>query len=279
MGGSQSATKFVFAVSDLHTDHRRNWELVQGLEQRREELAQSVIIVAGDVSTDLTVLRRTLRFLKGLFLEVFFVPGNNELRLTEEEAAEGITSLEKFARVLAVCEQEGVRTSPATIFDSVRIVPLFSWYSPTFEAVWDGDTEYQRHWLDFRTCVWPQQLTAQANALSEHFRHLNEKHIGRAETANITTISFSHFLPRRELLSLMPFISNKTLPLVAGDSALDTQIRALGSAIHVFGHTHMNQQTQIDDVTYIQNAFGHPSERRGLNLQRLCETPKVIWSK
>jgi hypothetical protein len=81
---------------------------------------------------------------------------------------------------------------------------------------------------------------------------------------------------------------------------LEQQIRSLGSTVHVFGHTHMNYDTTIkarahadrlppfppslsadvysQAIRYVQNAFGHPSERSCFSLQRLATEPKLIWS-
>jgi hypothetical protein len=53
---------------------------------------------------------------------------------------------------------------------------------------------------------------------------------------------------------------------------LDEQIRKLGSAIHVFGHSHINRDLIIEGVRYIQNALSYPRERRS------AEWPaKLIW--
>jgi hypothetical protein len=41
---------------------------------------------------------------------------------------------------------------------------------------------------------------------------------------------------------------------------LEKQLRQLGSCIHVYGHSHVNRHVIIDEVTYINNAFGYPAE-------------------
>jgi len=43
-------------------------------------------------------------------------------------------------------------------------------------------------------------------------------------------------------------------------ATLAQQLRALGSSTHVYGHSHVNRRVMIDGVTYINNAFGYPSE-------------------
>jgi hypothetical protein len=158
----------------------------------------------------------------------------------------------------------------------VRIVPLFSWYTPHFEKSYSGDVQYRKRWLDFYDCVWPDHLDLE-RGVAQHFLQMNEPHLTASDAA-ITTISFSHFLPRSELLPSVSTMMNKTISLVVGVPELDIQIRKLGSSIHVFGHTHMNVDTSISKVRYVQNAFGHPSERKTLSLQKLSEEIKCIWS-
>ena len=73
----------VFALTDVHTDYEENLAWIDSLAQRgyRE---QDVLILSGDVSDDLTILRRTLASLRRTFGRVFFVPGNHDLWLRGE---------------------------------------------------------------------------------------------------------------------------------------------------------------------------------------------------
>jgi hypothetical protein len=53
-------------------------------------------------------------------------------------------------------------------------------------------------------------------------------------------------------------LSFKGLPLVAGALGLDRQVRALNSAIHVFGHSHIDFDQVIEGVRYVHHAFDYP---------------------
>jgi len=57
---------------------------------------------------------------------------------------------------------------------------------------------------------------------------------------------------------------------VLGSALIDKQIRQLRSKIHVYGHSHMNRNVDIDGVTYINNAFGYPDEVRITTKKLLC---------
>jgi len=52
----------------------------------------------------------------------------------------------------------------------------------------------------------------------------------------------------------------KGLYRVGGTTRLDEQIREVGSTIHVFGHSHINWEKEVDGVLYVQNAKGYPRE-------------------
>ncbi|HYW08298.1 MAG TPA: hypothetical protein VE913_15175, partial [Longimicrobium sp.] len=51
----------------------------------------------------------------------------------------------------------------------------------------------------------------------------------------------------------------KGLPAVAGSLGIEAQIRRLGSAVHVFGHTHIPVDRVIDSVRYVQHYFRPPT--------------------
>jgi hypothetical protein len=87
---------------------------------------------------------------------------------------------------------------------------------------------------------------------------MNEPHL---RTYDGPVVSFSHFLPRRDLLPPTERLRFKGLPIVAGCSALDQQIRQLQSHVHVFGHSHIGCDRIIDGVRYVQNPLRYPRER------------------
>jgi hypothetical protein len=68
-------------------------------------------------------------------------------------------------------------------------------------------------------------------------------------------------LPRPELLPPKKNLRFKGLPKVAGSTSVEDQLRRLRSAVHVFGHSHINYDCVIDGVRYVQNALAYPNER------------------
>ncbi len=70
---------------------------------------QDTILLAGDVSDDLAILKRTFQLLKSLFKHVFFVPGNHDLWVRKKECED---SLVKLKAILSLCKDVNVHTQP-----------------------------------------------------------------------------------------------------------------------------------------------------------------------
>ena len=231
----------LFATSDLHTDYKENFRWLQELSDT--DYLQDTLIVAGDISDRLEIIRETLLLLRSKFRKLLFTPGNHELWVRSEE----INSLDKFQRILNLCEELDIATKPLRL-DGVWVVPLFSWYDGVFEPE-------MRAWADFHFCKWPDDATP----LAYYFLRLNKPHLRQYDAPVIT---FSHFLPRSDLLPPKEYLKITWLGHVSICAALDAQIRQLNSRVHVCGHTHTTFDVVIDEVRYVQNAVRYPKERR-----------------
>jgi len=282
----------VFALSDVHADYAVNRAWLQALPAA--DYAANALILAGDVSDDLRRLRETLAALRAKFAEVFFVPGNHELWVRRRECAD---SMAKFRLVLDLCAELGVRTSPARVGSpgdaGVWVVPLFSWYVQPEEGSGSlfvpkaGEDPSLEMWADRYFTRWPG--LGPGLSVADAFLRLNDAHVHRSYDAPV--ISFSHFLPRAELMARTREESaarRRPLPdrnprfnfsRVAGCAGLEAQIRRLGPAIHLYGHQHRNRQRRIDGVLYVSHCLGYPSERESGHVDGVGDGPKLIWPR
>jgi UDP-2,3-diacylglucosamine pyrophosphatase LpxH len=281
----------VFTLSDLHVDYQENMAWIQALSSR--EYTNDTLILAGDVSHDLHKLQAALAALRARFAQVFFVPGNHELWIRQQECTD---SMAKFWRVIELCTALGVQTSPGKIGAAggktgVWVVPLFAWYVQPEEGQDSlfvpkaGEDATLEMWADNYLTTWPG--LGQGSTVAEAFLRLNEAHVHRPYDAPV--ISFSHFVPRTELIyrttqestaagrALRDPHPRFNFSRVAGCTGIEAQIRQLGSMIHVYGHQHRNRHRHIDGVLYISHCLGYPAERaRGL-VHDIGNTPKLIW--
>lgn len=277
----------VFALSDLHADHEANARWLEALSSH--DYQGDALVVAGDVSHDLEIVARVLTGLQRKFARVIFVPGNHELWVRR---GEGRDSIAKFRRVLDLAVSLGVHVEPVRHAHgeaAVWIVPLFGWYTTPEEG---RDTLYLpgpgpdvglRGWLDLQLTRWS---SLEGRSPSEYFLSLNEPCLARRYDAPV--LSFSHFLPRRELMFRDgPPLARAGPPRsprrgfnfsrVAGSTGLERQIRRLGAAAHVYGHQHRNRRRTLDGVLYLSHCLGYPRERLEGSIGNVGAGPVPVW--
>lgn len=263
----------VFAISDLHTDHSENMVWLEQLASSTE-FSKDIIIVAGDITDDMTILQKTLECLKSAFKRCFFCIGNHELWIRRAERNDKYDSIAKLNKILELCASIGVETSPSNITPSetpkkLFIVPLWSWYHSSFDKEPDVPNAHpiEKIMMDFHACTWPNGLNASGDdSLARYFDAMNDsvefnrvlKEIQQAKESstdicqNISVISFSHFLPTQKLLPSKRWLHFPNLAKACGSDYLASRIQQVQSTIHVFGHTHFLQDDVINGVRYIQ---------------------------
>lgn len=247
----------VFAVSDLHIDYEMNARWVRSLSS--VDYLDDVLILAGDITDKQDLLEWCLTTLSRRFKRVLFVPGNHELWTVRERS--GKDSLQKFHEVIATVESSGA-SMHAFCESEVSIIPLLGWYDYSFG---EPSEELKSTWMDYRTCRWPSGLTEKD--IMAYFAAFNNCQTW--STAE-TVITYSHFLPRIDLMpSFVPRAARLLYPILGSDQ-LEIQLRRFTPKIHVYGHSHLNCQTTIEGISYINNAFGYPSETRITSKRLKC---------
>lgn len=249
----------IFAVSDIHVDFEENLRWFQNLS--RLDYTEDLLILAGDVTDSLLLFEKTMRDLRDRFREVLYIPGNHDLWV--RRCATAANSFEKLRMIREIAQNCGIRMEPYA-HDSLSIVPLYGWYDFTLAA---PIPETFESWVDFIACKWPEDFDE--IKITQHFLTMNEPFIQTVlrtdfeaiiETTQPFLISFSHFLPRIDLMPGYIPISKQNIYPVLGTTYLESQIQRLGSAIHIYGHSHVNTHSVKDNRIYINNAFGYPYE-------------------
>lgn len=133
----------VYAISDLHIDFDGNAEWL--FNAFDADYTEDVLIVAGDVSDELSRLEQCFTYLACRFKKVLFVPGNHELWVVRDRI---LTSIEKFEQICLLAERCGV-SMDVYHHAGVSIVPLFSWYDFSFASPTD---KLLSSWMDFYAC-------------------------------------------------------------------------------------------------------------------------------
>ncbi|EFA85016.1 hypothetical protein PPL_02011 [Heterostelium album PN500] len=227
----------VYCVSDIHTDFKANMAYIQTLPVESD----SILIVCGDISDNIKVIEDTLNLLNIKYpTGVFFIPGNHELWCGRSDQC--TSSMEKLEVIYEICKKTGTFINPTKINNDLAIFPMLGWYHPSFDEDWcklndelkvaTYDGLYHK-WGDFRHSKWDIPHIQ----VAERFLQANEKLIHdfkqqHQQSYPSKVISFSHFVPRRELLPPRSQLLKDFLPLVVGSVELDTQLRSIGSTVH-----------------------------------------------
>ena len=246
----------VFAISDIHVDYPANMTWLLGLSNY--DFRQDFLLLAGDVSDLPAHLVLAFDSLQRKFKRVFFLPGNHELWVHRCGSRD---SFEKFDLVMQLARESGL-TTEAWRSETLSIIPLLSWYDFSFG---EPDERLSAVWADFFRCRWRDDCGA--TKVAGHFLRQNVNSLWRDGK---TVISFSHFLPRIDLMPGAIPLSQRYLYPVLGSQALGAQINRLNPNIHVYGHSHVNRRVVLDGVRYVNNAFGYPSESNITAKTLLC---------
>ncbi len=236
----------VFAVSDIHIDYDENFEWFNNLSL--SDYKEDILILAGDVSDRIPLFVKGLEILRRRFARVLYTPGNHDLWIRQNSAKD---SLEKFHLVRKIAGDHGIQLEPYQS-DALAIIPLMAWYDYSFGT---PSRELQTMWMDFKTCKWPEDFDQ--GRITRHFLAMNESLL---TISSPFTITFSHFLPRIDVMPrYIPAFRRQLYP-VLGTSLLDRQIEKLDSRVHIYGHSHVNNRVHKNNRLYLNNAFGYPHE-------------------
>ena len=275
-------------VSDVHVDDESNMQWIENLKEKKNE----ALILAGDVSDRLDRLERTFRVLKEKYAAVFYTPGNHDVWLRESEGYED--SFEKLDAVLQLARQCGVGTGVGILGREKRCVvaPLLAWYHASFDTepkitMWRGIPAARMVMTDYRRCKWPDGADGRGEVIAKAMDDRNdeiESQLRDIRGDDDDLVTFSHFLPRIELVPEKRFLFLPTLTEAIGSRYLGDRVQRIRPNVHVFGHTHINWDSEIDGVRYIQAALAYSQEWRTRpasleigDLVRDDRSPVLLW--
>lgn len=267
--------KRVLCVSDIHTDYKDNLNWAQNVQPDGDAL----LIVAGDVSHDETVIRETLKILQSKFGAVTYTPGNHDLWIdADREGAGGLKygitdSVQKLTNLLLLCDDIGIETGPMRIGSNDKglwVVPLLSWHHQSFDTepdidpdAWGRIPSVERLVADYRRARWPSPLSPRDDSVARFVDGINDYILGDPSLFgkdDAPVMTFSHFLPRIELTPEKRYLTFPTLSKAVGSDYVERRLRLLGSSLHVFGHTHFGWDMELDGVRYVQASLAYPKE-------------------
>lgn len=251
----------IWVLSDLHTDNPGNLRWLSFHISKSENV--DILMCAGDISHRHDVFTSTMKILSENFDLIVFTPGNHDL---------WGNSLEKLDEI-----RRTVRCTPLTVND-LRLIPLFSWYEASFDQ--EPDTiDMSAFWLDYTRCKWGDLELAEGfdpkdgRHLARYFASLNSN-----PSLKPTVITMSHYAPRFELIPEKRFLTFPHLPKVAGSSVILDQITPFKPAVHIFGHTHLAMDYELDGIRYVNWPLGNEKEHKHTTRVVAGSGALLLWS-
>lgn len=267
----------VRVASDVHVEHDANWAWVRAQRcaserNESETRATRVMCVAGDVSDDVNEVERCLKEFQKRHDVVAYTFGNHELWMNRADTEEGRRdSREKIRYLLEMCRSIGVVTSPTLIRDEIWVVPLHSYHHKSFDVerdVMESVPPVEVVMNDYRFSDFGD-LDMHSEDVARYCDGLNDfgwdEFLARVERRH-KVCSFSHFLPRLELIPEKRMLFYPRLAQASGSVFIMRRIDALKARVHeeniahCFGHTHFGWNARLDGVRYIQAALATPKE-------------------
>jgi len=249
----------VFAISDVYFGKKSNEDWAHSIDSFAFQ--EDVLIIAGGVSEALGGIVKALTALKSKFRRIFFTPGGLELSIHRSEVNKFADSLTKLFAIYEACDSLGVDVWPAPVCSGIYVVPLLSWYN----AAYDEKDPFPNPNLRFDAgCRWPIDADEQ---LWKYMIKLNDALIrpflpqepNNKRWLEGQVITFSHFLPRRGLP-----VGNSSYGIMKamGCEALDEQVRATGSRLHVYGRSGQRNAQVLSNVRYVHGPIGEATKDR-----------------
>ncbi|MDO3705303.1 metallophosphoesterase [Micromonospora sp. C28SCA-DRY-2] len=261
-----SAGGSLFAISDLHVNHRENRAVVEGLHP---ESPHDWLLVAGDVADTVADVEWALGLLAHRFARVVWAPGNHELWSPPNDPVT-LRGLERYQHLVALCRRLGVLTpeDPYPVWRGeggpVRVAPLFLLYDHSWLP--DGiDTREAALAEAYRTGIvctdefllhpdpYPSRADWCAARVEQTRRRLAER-----EPA-LPTVLVNHYPLVREPTRILRY------PIFAqwcGTEATADWHRRFDAAAVVYGHLHIPRTTWHDGVRFEEVSVGYPREWR-----------------
>lgn len=269
----------IASVSDLHVDYLGNHPVIDAMVDRVRSEKIDVLVLAGDLSSDVTKTLKLIARMANVASHVVFVPGNHDLWTPLEGAANfNANKTDTWFLYREVypeaCHQLKIHYLPnePLLLGKNAVVGTCGWYDYSFASSENNQIKSDHfsrgnfsglQWADAtRTCFRdkngdrmkePDIVQTMVDDLLAQLKSVPK------DVDNI--IGISHFLPFKELLE------EKTSPIWAYITAFlgsnligeafktDTRVKNI-----IYGHTHTPREMKLGDINLISTPLGYPKE-------------------
>lgn len=221
----------ILIQSDLHLDYNKRQvdDIEERYIQKMKEKEADIIIVAGDMSSNLGMTKRIIRRLKEeAGKKVYYVIGNHDL-YAKERTRHVLKRLKEMEEVLV--------NESVSLNDEWVLIGGFSWYDYTFKPSYvDEDTvreHKKRKWNDAAYVYLEEEDEIFSKRMQKEIKEEFEKHKGKK------IIFANHFVSYEDFLMFTNEYDWNVNNAFMGTAKLGKEIdKAEEIAYSIFGHTH-----------------------------------------
>ena len=251
----------LFAISDLHLDRQQNWDALRQLPAQPDDW----LIVAGDVSDNLSRFEQGMALLAERFARVLWTPGNHDLWTlpNDTQSARGVV---RYQQLVAICRRHGVLTPEdayvrwpgSSVGDPIWLAPTFTLYDYSFrpddvalaDAVdWAAKTDVI---ATDEILLHPDPYPSRAAWCADRVRATAEK-LSALDHGRIILINHFPLHPDLVILPRIPRFS-----LWCGTQLTADWHRRFPLHTIVYGHLHIRSSRHLDGVRCEEVSLGYP---------------------
>jgi hypothetical protein len=274
-------------TSDIHVDI--NGEAVlDALAVHVARVLPDVLVLAGDVATELGLYTRCLRRVREGAGRVLVVAGNHDLWLTPAERADGLDSAERLRRLLpAACAEAGadlLDSGPVEI-DGVGFVGTCGWYDlTTREPDLPAPMEAYRsgRWAGVRmndplnvSFPGPDGRPLAMEDVARTMRERLRDHLRACRARRIVAVT--HTLPFVEQIVRKPYDGWRFANAFMGSLPLGDVLRNDPRVVlAIAGHTHHGSDLRFGRLRAVVSPLGYPREWKAPRVEDAVERALTV---
>lgn len=271
----------IAVTSDLHVDLAKPWtpeDVARSIAEYCASLEPDLFIVAGDISADTGAFRNALRIFSLEYgLRTAIVPGNHDLWAEPDVQAFRDSSFRHNELLRWICDEAKVHPLwlEPLFLDGVRFVGTYGHYDYSFCPEELADPRFfeckrigQTVWNDLHYMWWGEFATkGQFRPTVLDDRALFQALLERFETQLTTptpnndpvrmTVAVIHTVPFAQCLKWTGDPGYDAWSAFLGGRALGETLQKHDVAVAIYGHTHHNNDLEIDGIRAINAAFGY----------------------
>lgn len=243
-------------ISDIHVDINQNYKVVEDLAAVIKEKELDYLIIAGDIYNDYTVCMEVIERIKKLSgIEVYFVPGNHDLRYGEKKDNNTFEIYNRYVEnPSCLCGKS------KQISEDWVIIGDIGWYDYSF-----GSSKYEkkdfekmrafdRTWEDSIYVHWGKSNEEMTEFFVENLQEQFELNKDKKK------IAVMHMVPRREFSVTEKNELWEYFNAFLGSRKYAELFERYKTEYVVLGHVHYRKYEKFNNTKYICSCLSYSSQ-------------------